>query len=155
MSLYDQIEIGLVLDIGSYTFDAAGIKRFAAKFDPQPFHLDEVAAKNSIFGGLCASGWHSISVWMRLNIKNGRQLLEEKSGYSGPSPEFGMSPGAKNIKWLRPIFAGDTVSYRTTVSNKRLLRSRPGWGYLQKHNEGFNQHGVKVLEFDGGLFLRT
>lgn len=155
MSFFDKIEVGLVLDIGSYTFDAEGIKKFAAKFDPQPFHLDEEAAKDSIFGALCASGWHTISVWMRMNITNGRKLLEEKTDFSGPMPEFGMSPGAKNIKWLRPVFVGDTINYTTTVAGKRLLASKPGWGYLQKHNEGYNQHGDKVMEFDGGLFMRV
>ena len=127
MSLYDYIKVGMVLDVGSHTFEAESIKRFAAKFDPQPFHLDEEAAKNSLFGGLCASGWHSLSVWMRMNIEVGRKLLETESGYDGPAPEFGMSPGVKNIKWLRPIFAGDTITYKTTVSaNENCVQNRRG-----------------------------
>ncbi len=155
MSLYDQIKPPLVLELGSHVFEAEAIKRFAGKFDPQPFHLDEEAAKNSLFGGLCASGWHSLSVWMNLNITRGRKLLESETGYSGPAPVFGMSPGVKNIKWSKPIYAGDTVIYRTTVTGKRLLASRPGWGHLAKHTDAFNQHGDKVLEFDGGVFLRV
>lgn len=154
MSLYNAIKEGMVLNIGSHTFDTESIKKFARKFDPQPFHLDEVAAKDSVLGGLCASGWHSLAIWMRFNVENGRKLLATESGYDGPAAHFGMSPGATNIKWLRPVFAGDTISYRTTVTGKKRLRSRPGWGYIAKHNEGFNQHGDKVLEFDGGVFLR-
>ncbi len=155
MSLYNHLTCGLLIEIGSYTFEAENIKRFAAKFDPQPFHLDEEAAKNSVFGGLCASGWHTAAIWMRLNVERGRKLLEAESGYCGPPPQFGMSPGAKNINWLKPVYAGDTISYRTTVTHKRLLRSKPGWGYIQKHNEGFNQHADKVFEFDGGVFLKV
>ena len=155
MSLFDHIRVGMVHEVGSHTFEAESIKRFAAKFDPQSFHLDEEAAKNSLFGGLCASGWHSLSVWMRMNIEVGRKLLETESGFDGPAPEFGMSPGVKNIKWMRPIFAGDTITYRTTVISKRKLRSKPEWSYIGKHTEGFNQHGDKVLEFDGGVMLKV
>lgn len=154
MSLYDHIKVGMVLELGSHTFEAESIKRFATKFDPQPFHLDEVAAKNALFGGLCASGWHSLSVWMRLNIEVGRKLLETNSNYSGPAPEFGMSPGIKNAKWFRPVYAGDTITYQTIVTGKRKLRSKPNWSYIAKHNEGFNQNGDKVLEFDGGVMLK-
>ena len=154
MSLYDHIKEGLLLNLGSHTFDAESIKRFAGKFDPQPFHLDEVAAKNSLLGGLCASGWHSLSIWMRLNIQTGRKLLETNSGYEGPKPEFGMSPGIKNVKWFRPVYAGDTITYQTTVTGKRKLRSKPEWGYISKHTEGFNQNGDKVLQFDGGVMLK-
>ena len=155
MSLYDHIKPGLVLELGSHVFEADSINRFAGKFDPQPFHLDENAASNSLFGGLCASGWHSLSVWMRLNVDTGRKLLETNSGYTGPVPEFGFSPGVKNIKWARPIYAGDTITYRTTVTGKWMLTSKPGWGYIAKHSEAFNQHGDRVLEFDGGVFLRV
>jgi len=155
MSLYSQITPPLVLELGSHLFETDAIKRFAGKFDPQPFHLDEEAAQNSLFGGLCASGWHSLSVWMKLNITVGRKLLESNSGYHGPKPHFGMSPGIKNVKWRRPVYAGDTVTYRTTVTGKRLLASRPGWAYIAKHTDAFNQHGDKVLEFDGGVFLKV
>ncbi len=155
MSLFDHIEEGLVLELGSHTFTAEEIVAFAEKYDPQPFHLDSEAAKSSVFGGLCASGWHSLAVWMKLNIKNGCKLLEVNSGYDGPPPEFGLSPGTKNIKWFKPVFAGDTITYRTTVSGKRLLQTKPGWGHILKYNEGFNQLGDKVLEFEGGEFIRT
>ncbi len=155
MSLFHHVEGSLVLEIGSHTFEAEEIIRFASKFDPQPFHLDETAAKNSLFGDLCASGWHTLSVWMRLNVVNGRKLLASKSGYSGPSPQIGASPGVKNIKWFKPVFAGDTITYRTTIYGKRLLRSKPGWGCFKKHIEGFNQNGDIVLEFDGVMFLKT
>ena len=131
MSLYQHIKPGLVLQTGNYTFDAEKIKRFAAKFDPQPFHLDEEAAKKSVFGELCASGWHTISVWMRLNVDHGRRMLETESGYHGPPPEFGMSPGAKKHSVAQAGLCGryDQLSNhghrQTVIALKTRLGLRP------------------------------
>ena len=68
MTLEEYLGVGLRLELGSHTFSAGEIRRFAGKYDPQPFHLDEDAAAKSVFGGLCASGWHTASMWMKLNI---------------------------------------------------------------------------------------
>jgi acyl dehydratase len=65
---------------------------------------------------------------------------------------LGSSPGFTNLKWLKPVYAGDTISYRSTITGKRVSASRPGWGIAAHHNEGFNQHGEPVMSFDGAVF---
>ena len=112
MTLDEFFEIGVTTPLGSYVFDAEGIKAFARKYDPQPFHLDEEAAKNSVFGGLCASGWHTASVWMKLNVATPTNGAAWQG--TGPEPVFGPSPGFSNLKWLKPVFAGETVTFTRT-----------------------------------------
>ena len=154
-SFFDAVEPGISYGIGSYTFLPESIKKFAAKYDPQRFHLDEDAAKQSIFGGLCASGWHTLSVWMRLYVDNGRNGIIAATGFEGDLPEYGPSPGVGNIKWLKPVMAGDTISYRSTVTSKRISKSRPGWGLLMQKSEGENERGEMVVSVEGAGMLRT
>ncbi len=153
MSLYDAIEIGSKVQLGDHTFGTDSIKRFATKFDPQPFHLDEEAAKASVFGGLCASGWHTLSVWMNLNVKNGFPGLIEGANYLGPLPRFGPGLGVGPIHWYAPVFSGDTLSYVNEVSNKRHLASKPGWGIITLKSTATNQHGKLVLDKVGSAMM--
>ena len=95
---WEDMPVGSTRDLGTITPTAEEIVAFATQFDPQPFHLDEEAAKQSVFGGLCASGWHTCSMAMRLMVTN--FLLESSSQ---------GSPGLENIKWLKPVFPGDTL----------------------------------------------
>lgn len=152
---FDLLEPGTRLELGSHTFNKDEIIRFAKKFDPQPFHLNDEAAKQRLFGNLCASGWHTASIWMRKNIENSRQELLKHSGYEGPEPVFGPSPGIRNLKWLLPVYVGDTISYSSTLTEKRKNPNRPGWGMLLNHSQGFNQDGKLVLSMDGAVTLRT
>ena len=152
MSLDKFFRLGEIVDIGTYTFEPEAIKAFARKYDPQPFHVDEEAAKNSVLGGLCASGWHTASAWMRCNIAT--PLGAEWDG-SGPAPEFGPSPGFKNLKWLKPVFAGETVRYTRTWLDHRALSSRPGWRVLSMRAEGFDSTGDKVIEFDSAVLVKV
>ena len=92
---------------GQLPFDAEAIKAFARKYDPQPFHVDEEAARESVFGRLCASGWHTAAMWMKLNLAHRGPDWDGP----GPAPEFGPSPGFKNLKWLKPVYAGETVTF--------------------------------------------
>lgn len=127
--------IGVTQQLGSHHFTADEITRFARKYDPQPFHTDPVAARDSHFGALCASGWHTAAAWMALNVA---ARLDDA--------ELGPSPGFRDLKWLRPVYAGDTISYTRTVTSLRPSSSRPDWSVLAVLAEGTNQNGDKVFE---------
>ncbi|TIX94549.1 MAG: dehydratase, partial [Mesorhizobium sp.] len=111
MSLDEFFCIGVTVTLGSHTFEPEAIKAFARKYDPQIFHLDEEAAKKTVFGGLCASGWHTAATWMKLNLETGVEAGGVRWVGAGPAPEFGPSPGFKNLKWLKPVYAGETVTF--------------------------------------------
>lgn len=150
---FENIEIGQSAELGSATFTREDIVRFARAFDPQPFHLDEEAGRRSHFGGLVASGWHTAAVWMSRLVER-RQRLREAALARGERPvEFGPSPGFRDLRWLKPVYAGDTLSFRTKVVDKRPSASRPEWGLVISHNTGHNQHGELVYEFQGSGFV--
>ncbi|MEH6718227.1 MAG: MaoC family dehydratase [Aurantimonas endophytica] len=155
MSYWDTIVIGEKVEIGSHRFEATDIKRFAAKYDPQPFHLDEEAARHSVLGGLCASGWHTTAVWMRLNIDSQTARINAFVAAGNPVPKVGPSPGLKNLRWLKPIYAGDTVTFTQHVTAKRKSASRPGWGVIEFSCEGVNQSGETVFSFHAAAFYGT
>ncbi len=146
-SFYEDIEVGEAFDFGAKTFDAGYIKGFAAKYDPQAFHMDEEAAKNSHFGALCASGWQTISTWMRFYVDLNMADREARAGRGEALPELGVSPGIEQIKWMRPVYVGDEISYTQIVTAKRPLNSRPGWGLVTSMCEGHNQAGEIVMSF--------
>lgn len=150
---FEEVEIGRSAELGSVTFTAEEIVRFARAYDPQPFHLDEEAGKRSHFGGLVASGWHTAAAWMgRLVARRKRQ--REAALARGERPaSFGPSPGFRDLRWLKPVYPGDTLSFRTTVVDKRPSASRPEWGLVTSHNTGHNQHGELVYEFQGAGFV--
>ena len=154
ISFFEQFKPGTRLELGQYTFSESEIIRFAKKFDPQPFHLSQGGAASSHFGRLCASGWHTASIWMKLNVTMGVEGWCDAVGYSGPLPEFGPSPGLRNLKWLHPVYAGDTISYLTELTEKRLHPRRDGWALLSLHNSGKNQNGRDVLSFDSAVLLK-
>jgi acyl dehydratase len=153
MKYFEEISVGESIDLGSHTFTAEAIKSFATRFDPQPFHLDEAAAARSHFGGLCASGWHTVALWMRLRVDQFRQEEDERRSRGEPSARLGPSPGFRDLKWLRPVFAGDTITYATEVVELRPLNTRPGWGMVTSRCTGTNQHGDLVLSFLGIGFV--
>lgn len=141
---WEDLEPGSVRELGSVTVTAEDIKEFAEQFDPQPFHLDELAGRRSIYGNLCASGWHTCALAMRLTVDN---LLSESSSMG--------SPGLENLRWLKPVYPGDKLSLRHTVLESRPLRKRTEIGLINSRWELFNQNGEKVLEMQGyGMFRR-
>ncbi|MEO0545542.1 MAG: MaoC family dehydratase [Pseudomonadota bacterium] len=154
-AIFELLEPGLVQNLGSHTFGREEIIEFARKFDPQPFHLSDEGAKKSHFGALCASGWHTLSVWMRLNIDNGRKELERLCGQPIPADTFGPSPGVRNLKWSSPVYVGDTITYTSTLTGKRKNPKRPGWGMMMSHSQGINQNGIVVCAMDGAVTIRT
>jgi acyl dehydratase len=149
---FEDLVIGETEVLGSYRFEADDIIGFARQFDPQRFHVDAEAAKDSLFGALCASGWHTASIWMKLMVDY-RNRIRAKALAQGARPaRLGPSPGFTNLKWLKPVYAGDTLTYRTTVTGKRVSNSRPGWGLAFHHNSATNQHGEEVFSFEGMVF---
>jgi acyl dehydratase len=153
MKYFDDINVGDRMDIGNHLFTADEIKLFAAQFDPQPFHLDEAAAAQSHFGALCSSGWHTASMWMRLRILYGQREDAERTARGEPNATLGPSPGFRDMRWLKPVYAGDTIHYASEVADKRVSQSRPGWGLIQVHNTGTNQKGELVISFKSSAFV--
>jgi acyl dehydratase len=141
---WEDMATGQVRDLGTISPTREDIIAFASQFDPQPFHLDDEAGKASVFGGLCASGWHTCSMAMRLMVTN---FLHETSSLG--------SPGLENIKWTKPVYPNDTLRLQTTVLETKAMGRRPDVGTTRNLWEMFNQHGEKVLQMEGwGMFRR-
>jgi acyl dehydratase len=153
MKFFEDIVVGERTELGRHTFTAEDIKRFARKYDPQAFHLDEKAAALSHFGALCASGWHTAAVWMRLMVDHKRSEDESRRARGEDIAKLGPSPGFRELKWLKPVYAGDTVSYATEILDKRASNSRPGWGLISIRNTGVNQKGETVISFVSAAFV--
>jgi acyl dehydratase len=144
MLYWEDFPAGETIEMGSHEFSAEEIIAFARQFDPQPFHVDPEAAQQSFFKGLIASGWHTCSVAMRLMVDK----------YVGRSASLG-SPGLDNIRWLAPVRAGDTISYRRTTTAVRPSASKPGIGLVHSRWEAVNQRGELVMTMEGwGMFRR-
>lgn len=155
MTLDAYFRIGETITLGSHTFEADEIKAFAAKYDPQRFHMDEEEAKHSVFGGLCASGWHTAATWMKYNLKRREDAGEQPWNGPGEAPQFGPSPGFQNLKWLKPVYAGETVTFTRRALAHRALASRPGWRLLTIACEAFDSTGDKVLEFESAVLVKA
>jgi acyl dehydratase len=153
MRYFDDIQVGDRMELGTHTFSAEDIKTFAAQYDPQAFHMDEAAAAQSHFGALCASGWHTIAVWMRLRVLYGRREDAERAARGEVIARLGPSPGFRELRWLRPVYAGDTITYLSEVAEKRASQSRPGWGLVFARNTGTNQKGELIMSFIGSGFV--
>jgi len=140
---YDDLTEGSVIALGSKTVLPDEIIEFAQEFDPQPMHLDEAAGRASILGGLSASGWHTCAMFMRL-LCDGFLLDSSSQG----------SPGLEYVRWKGPVLAGDTLTGRSTVTGRRLSKSRPTVGLVTIRSELANQRGETVLELENtGMFL--
>ncbi|MCC5977460.1 MAG: MaoC family dehydratase [Salinarimonas sp.] len=155
MPFFEDLAVGEEAELGSYAFTPDNIVAFARQFDPQPFHLDEQAARESAFGGLCASGWHTGAAWMKCMVGHRNRGREAARSAGLPVPDFGPSPGFTNLVWRRPVYAGDVIRYRSRITDKRPSRSRPGWGLAFSHNSGINAAGETVFAFDGCVFWRA
>jgi acyl dehydratase len=153
MKFFEDIAVGERHELGTHTFTADDIKTFAKRYDPQPFHVDETAAARSHFGALVASGWHTASVWMRLMVDHERREDEARRSRGEPVAALGPSPGFRELKWLKPVYAGDTVHYATEVVDKRVSNSRSGWGLIFIRNTGANQNGDPVISFVSAAFV--
>lgn len=147
MNWFEDMRIGDRYEVGSHTFTAENIKSFAQRFDPQPFHVDEAAASGSLFGALCASGWHTVIAWMPMMIAYRNRVSAQMRARGEIPAVTGPAPGVTELKWLKPVYAGDTVTYATEVTTLRRSRSRPQWGLASLLTTGTNQHGETVVSF--------
>ncbi|HTN28463.1 MAG TPA: MaoC family dehydratase [Burkholderiales bacterium] len=145
MLYWEDFTAGQTDEIGRHTFSEQEMIEFARQFDPQPFHTDPEAAKQSFFGGLIASGWHTCAIAMRLMVQK----------YIGQAASAG-SPGVDNIRWRAPVRPGDTITYRRVIVASRPSQSKPDLGLLQTRTEALNQRGEIVMTMEGwGLFRRA
>ena len=154
MYFLEDIRIGERHETGRHTFTAEEIKRFARAYDPQPFHVDEEAAARSHFGALCASGWHTAALCMRFLVERRERVVAELKARGEPVAVWGPSPGFRELKWPKPVYVGDTITYATQPMETRISKSRPGWGLLSSLNTGTNQAGDLVYSFIGQAFVQ-
>src|SRR5580700_8647541 len=131
----EDLHVGQRFTSGSYQMDADGIKAFAAEFDPQPFHLDEAAARASIFRGLAASGWHTAAITMRLMVTGGLPLAYGVIGVGG------------DIAWPRPTRAGDILRVESEIVEITPSRSKPNQALVKVRSTTLNQDGEPVQVF--------
>ena len=153
MKYFEDIQVGDVFEVGRYTFTADSIKAFAMRFDPQPFHLDEAAAERSHFGALVASGWHTAVAWMRLMVDYRRRMAEAARARGEPVAGIGPALGFRELKWLKPVYVGDTIDYKSEVIEMRLSDSRPLAGLMTFRSTGVNQRGEPVLSLISTTFV--
>ncbi len=145
---FEDITIDEAFPLGSHTFTAEEIISFAKLYDPQYFHTDPDEAKHSHFGGLIASGWHTVSVGHRKMVdalfaeEERLRALGQEPGVSGPSP------GVNSMDFKAPVRPGDTVTYELVVTGKRRSNSIPGWGLLFNRLTAVNQQGELVYVAD-------
>ncbi|MGD8258240.1 MAG: MaoC family dehydratase [Desulfobacterales bacterium] len=130
----EDYEPGSVHEFGSVKVEEADIIEFAGRFDPQILHTSPQAAKNTIYGGLIASGWHTASLMMRMFVDH----------YLSSAASLG-SPGVDELRWIRPVRPGDTLSLRVTVSETKRSRSKPDRGVLFSFIEVINQKHDVVM----------
>jgi acyl dehydratase len=141
---WEDFPVGMVREFGGLTLTKKEILRFGRQYDPQPFHVDEEAAKQTVFGELIASGWQTCAAAMRMMCDE--YLLDSASA---------GSPGVEQIRWTAPVRPGDTLRLRLTVLEARVLQSKPNIGLVRNKWEMFNQKNEQVMQMEGyGMFLR-
>jgi acyl dehydratase len=141
---FEDFAVGQVIGLGTYAVTAEEIREFASEFDPQRFHMDEAAGEASLLGGLAASGWHVCAMLMRMMADS----------WLNKSASMG-SNGVPEVKWLKPVLAGETFSGRVTILTKRVSSKRPEMGIFQCLFELFNNAGEKKTEMTAMVFMRV
>lgn len=137
----EDFHVGQRFTSATHLIDTAQIKAFARQFDPQPFHLDEEAAKSTLFGRLVASGWHTAAVSMRLQVESGLPIAGGMIGIGG------------EMSWPRPTLPGDVLRVETEIKEVTPSRSRPDRGVVRVYSETRNQRDEVVQILDAKLFV--
>lgn len=132
---YEDLVVGETERFGAYAVTREEVIEFASKYDPQPFHLSDDAAAQTYFGKLSASGWHTAAMTMRMMVDN---FTEKRRASLG-------SPGIDELRWLKPVYPGDTLSVESELVEKRRSKSRPEMGIMRARSTTFNQHGDAVM----------
>jgi acyl dehydratase len=142
---FEDIEVGRTASFGSYAVTREEVMEFAAKYDPQPFHLSDEAAAKTHFGRLSASGWHTCAMVMAMLVAH---LKDNKQAGLG-------SPGIDALKWVKPVYPGDTLRCETEILEKRVSASRPEMGIFKSRMSVFNQDDVLVMTFVSNGLVAT
>jgi len=145
MIYFEDIEVGANRSFGSYKVTREEVIDFASKYDPQPFHLNDEAAAQTYFGSLSASGWHTCAMTMRMLVDS---MMEQKAASLG-------SPGVDKIRWLTPVYPGDTLRVESKVISKRQSESKPHMGSFQSEMTVFNQHDEPVMSMISIALMRV
>ncbi len=145
MQYFEDIVVGATASFGSYRVERAEVMEFAAKYDPQPFHLSDEAAAQTHFGRLSASGWHTCAMVMSMLVENLKANRQAGLG----------SPGMDALRWLKPVYPGDTLRCETEILEKRQSVSRPEMGIFKSRMNVFNQDDVMVMTFVSNGLVAT
>ncbi|QBF30761.1 MaoC family dehydratase [Thalassococcus sp. S3] len=140
---FEDLPVGAVLETGARTLTREAIVGFAREWDPQPFHLDDAAAEASPYGALIASGWHTLLTAFTLAL----EARDWSQGSMG-------SPGMDEVRWLKPVYAGDTIRAVGHVLEARVSRSKPDRGFATMRYDIFNQKDERVAHYSGLHMLR-
>ena len=140
---FDDVVVGETTTHGAYTVTEAEIIEFAERYDPQPFHVDPESAMETQFGGLIASGWHTVSIGQRLFVE---AVLGDLAAEG--------SPGVENLQFRNPLRPGATVSLRITVTEKRPLESRPELGLVTFEETVRDEDGTDLISMDVHVFVK-
>jgi len=141
---FEDLEVGAETDFGSYTVTREEVIEFAGKYDPQPFHLSDEEAAKTHFGRLAASGWHTCAMTMAVIARH--VVREEQAGLG--------SPGVDELRWLKPVYPGDTLHVRGRIVEKTPSRSRPDIGSFRTETVVTNQDDVPVMRFTSIVLIR-
>jgi acyl dehydratase len=145
MQYFEDIAVGAISRFGNYQVTREEVLNFAGKYDAQPFHLSDEAAAETHFGRIAASGWHTCAMTMAMVVENMKGDAHAGLG----------SPGIDELRWLKPVYPGDTLRCETEVIEKTPSRSRPEMASFRKRMSVFNQHDEKVMSFTSiGLIRR-
>jgi len=144
MRYFEDLEVGAETHFGSYDVTREEVLEFARKYDPQPFHLSDDAAALTHFGRLCASGWHT-----------GAMTMAVLARYSVEHEQAGLgSPGIDELRWLKPVYPGDTLHVHGKIIEKTPSRSRPDMGSYRTETMVTNQDGVPVMRYTSIVLIR-
>jgi acyl dehydratase len=145
MQYFEDIVVGSRASFGRYEVTREEVTAFARAYDPQPFHLSDEAAAETHFGRLSASGWHTCAMTMAMVVENLK--ANDQAGLG--------SPGIDALRWLKPVYPGDTLRCETEIVEKRASQSRPEMGSFHSKMTVFNQHDVAVMTFTSIGLIRT
>jgi acyl dehydratase len=144
MIYFEDIEVGREAVYGSYEVTREEVLEFARKYDPQPFHLSDEAAARTHFGRLAASGWHTCAMTMAVIA---RAVVDQEQAGLG-------SPGVDELRWLKPVYPGDTLHVAGRILDKMPSRSKPDLGSFRTQTTVANQDGVPVMRFTSIVLIR-
>lgn len=144
MIYFEDLEVGRETEFGSVEVTREEVLTFARRYDPQPFHLSDEAAARTHFGRIAASGWHTCAMTMGVIVEHMKR-----------HPQAGLgSPGVDELRWLKPVYPGDTLTVRGTIVEKTPSRSKPDLGSFRTQTEVSNQHGEPVMRMTSIVLIR-